>query len=230
MKKIYLLIVISLCTLAMQGQKNGSLKGLLYDSIAKQPVASATITVLQKKDSSLVTFTMTDSKGRFEIAGLGNGEYRLLITHVNYHGSSKSFAIDDANKNKDLGTVIMRDAAQMLNEVVVTAEAPPVTLIGDTVQYNAGSFKTPPNANVEQLLKKMPGIEVAKDGTVKAQGQEVKRVLVDGKEFLAPILNSLPKTCPRMRWTKYRYMIKPVMLPNLQVLMTATVKRRSTSN
>jgi hypothetical protein len=183
MKKIYLLIVISLCTLATQAQRNGSLKGLLYDSLAKQPVASATITILQKKDSSLVTFTMTDSKGRFEVLGLGNGEYRLLITHVNYHGSSKSFVIDDANKNKDLGTVIMRDAAQLLNEVVVTAEAPPVTLIGDTVQYNAGSFKTPPNANVEQLLKKMPGIEVGKDGTVKAQGQEVKRVLVDGKEF-----------------------------------------------
>lgn len=183
MKKIYLLIITSLFSLVSLAQKNGSLKGLLYDSVAKQPVASATITVLQKKDSSLVTFTMTDSKGRFEVTGLGNGDYRLLITHINYHGSSKSFTIDDANKNKDLGNVIMHDAAQMLNEVVVTAEAPPVTLIGDTVQYNAGSFKTPPNANVEQLLKKMPGIEVAKDGTVKAQGQEVKRVLVDGKEF-----------------------------------------------
>ena len=63
------------------------------------------------------------------------------------------------------------------------AEAPPVTLIGDTVQYNAGSFKTKPNAVVEDLLKKMPGIQVEKDGTVKAQGQTVNRVLVDGKEF-----------------------------------------------
>jgi hypothetical protein len=63
------------------------------------------------------------------------------------------------------------------------AEAPPVTLIGDTVQYNAGSFKTKPNAVVEDLLKRMPGIQVDKDGKVKAQGQEVKRVLVDGKEF-----------------------------------------------
>jgi len=183
MKNIYLLIVASLVCSGIQAQKNGIVKGSLYDSVAKQFVASATITVLQKKDSSLVTFTMSDSKGRFEIAGLGNGDYRLLITHVNYHGSHKNFSIDDGNKNRDLGNLIMYDAAQTLSEVVVTAEAPPVTLIGDTVQYNAGSFKTPPNANVEQLLKRMPGIQVEKDGTVKAQGQEVKRVLVDGKEF-----------------------------------------------
>ncbi|NII24585.1 outer membrane beta-barrel protein [Pseudoflavitalea sp. X16] len=183
MKKIYLLLVISLCTLVTQAQKNGSIKGLLYDTLAKQPVASATITVLKKKDSALVTFTMSDSKGRFEITGLADGEYRLLITHVNYHGSSKSITINEAARDKDLGNVVMRDAAQVLDEVVVTAEAPPVTLIGDTVQYNAGSFKTPPNANVEQLLKKMPGIQVEKDGTIKAQGQEVKRVMVDGKEF-----------------------------------------------
>lgn len=183
MKKIYLLLLICFCALASLAQKNGSLKGILYDSVAKQPVAAATITVLQKKDSSLVTFTMTDNKGHFEITGLGNGDYRLLITHVNYHNGSKPFTIDDANKNKDLGNVIMHNTAQLLEEVVVTAEAPPVTLIGDTVQYNAGSFKTPPNANVEQLLKKLPGVKVDKDGTVKAQGQEVKRVLVDGKEF-----------------------------------------------
>lgn len=183
MKKIYLLLIISLCTLVTQAQKNGSLKGLLYDSVAKQPVASATITILKKKDSALVTFTMSDSKGRFEITGLADGDYRMLITHVNYHGSSKSITLNEADRNKDLGNVLLHDAAQVLNEVVVTAEAPPVTLIGDTVQYNAGSFKTPPNANVEQLLKKMPGIQVEKDGTIKAQGQEVKRVMVDGKEF-----------------------------------------------
>ena len=183
MKKIYLLFLISLCTLVARAQKNGSLRGLLYDSVAKQPVASATITILKKKDSALVTFTMSDSKGRFEITGLADGDYRMLITHINYHGSSKSITLNEAGRNKDLGNVIMHDAAQVLNEVVVTAEAPPVTLIGDTVQYNAGSFKTPPNANVEQLLKKMPGIQVEKDGTIKAQGQEVKRVMVDGKEF-----------------------------------------------
>ena len=97
--------------------------------------------------------------------------------------ANKIFSITDSTKNIDLGNIIMNDKTKVLQEVVVTNEAPPVTLIGDTVQYNAGSFKTQPNANVEQLLKKLPGVQVAKDGTVKAQGQTVSKVLVDGKEF-----------------------------------------------
>jgi len=77
----------------------------------------------------------------------------------------------------------MNDVVKVLGEVVVSNEAPPVTLINDTIQYNAGSFKTAPNSSVEQLLKKLPGVKVEKDGTVKAQGEKVNRVLVDGKEF-----------------------------------------------
>jgi hypothetical protein len=182
MKKIYLLLVIILPGLVSVAQK-GSVKGTLTDTLVKQPVAAATLTLLSRKDSSLVSFTMTDNKGAFELSGLVNGEYRLLITHVNYHGANKFFSISDAQKTVDLGSIILHDQSQVLSEVIVTAEAPPVTLIGDTVQYNAGSFRTPPNSSVEQLLKKLPGVKVEKDGTVKAQGQEVKRVLVDGKEF-----------------------------------------------
>ncbi|WP_166437044.1 outer membrane beta-barrel protein [Niastella caeni] len=183
MKKIYLLIVTCFLYSFLLAQKNGVVKGIALDTLAKQPVLSATVTLLQKKDSSLVAFSMTDNKGQFEITGLANGEYRLLATHVNYHNTNVQFTIDDSHKQVNLGNVIMNDVTRVLAEVVVTAEAPPVTLLDDTVQYNAGSFKTAPNATVEQLLKKMPGIKVEKDGTVKAQGQEVKKVLVDGKEF-----------------------------------------------
>jgi hypothetical protein len=183
MRYIYLLLATLFISLGSVAQKNGSVKGVLMDTLSKQPVAAATITLMSKKDSSLVSFTMTDNKGVFEITGVGNGEYRLLITHVNYHGASKLFSVSDEKKHVEMGTVVMHDQSQVLSEVVVTAEAPPVTLVGDTVQYNAGSFRTPPNSSVEQLLKKLPGVKVEKDGTVKAQGQEVKRVLVDGKEF-----------------------------------------------
>jgi Outer membrane protein beta-barrel family/Carboxypeptidase regulatory-like domain len=183
MKHVYLLIVLSFTGLVSYSQKSGSLKGVVYDTLGKTPVASATITVLTKKDSSLVSFTMTDNQGRFELTGLANGEYRLLITHVNYRSASTFFTIDDTHKQVNLGNVVVNDVNRVLDAVVVEAEAPPVTLLDDTIQYNAGSFKVQPNANVEQLLKKMPGIKVEKDGTVKAQGQEVKKVLVDGKEF-----------------------------------------------
>lgn len=182
MKKFYLLIVINLVCFSVMAQK-GSVKGILFDTTSKQPVAAATITILQKKDSSLVSFTMTDNKGYFELTGLANGDYRLMVTHINYHNVNKPFAIDDAVKNKDFGNIVMNDLTKTLEEVVVTAEAPPVTLIGDTIQYNAGSFKVQPNSDVESLLKKLPGVKVDKDGKIKAQGQEVKRLLVDGKEF-----------------------------------------------
>src|ERR1044071_4261035 len=164
-------------------QKNGTVTGVAIDTLAKQPVPSATITLMGKKDSSLVSFTMTDKMGRFELTGIQSGEYRLLITHVNYHGTLLPVKIDDIHKGLDLGNIIMTDRSKVLSEVVVTSDTPPVTLVGDTIQYNAGSFKTQANANVEDLLKRLPGVKVDKDGTVKAQGEKVQKVLVDGKEF-----------------------------------------------
>lgn len=183
MRRFFSFFFLFFIQFTLFAQKNGSVKGIAFDTVSKQPVAAATITVLEKKDSSLVTFTMTGADGRFEIRGLANGDYRLLVTHVNYHNSNRFFSITDSNKNPDLGQLVMYDKAKLLAEVVLSNEAPPVTLINDTIQYNAGSFKTAPNASVEQLLKKLPGVKVEKDGTVKAQGETVNRVLVDGKEF-----------------------------------------------
>jgi len=177
-------LLLSVCfTTILLAQKNGSVKGVAFDTISKQPVAAATITILERKDSSLVTFTMTGNDGRFELKGLANGEYRLLLSHVSYYNSNKYFTISDNNKTAELGNLVMNDKTKVLEEVVLANEAPPVTLINDTIQYNAGSFKVQPNANVEQLLKKLPGVKVEKDGTIKAQGEKVNRVLVDGKEF-----------------------------------------------
>jgi hypothetical protein len=172
MKKLYLLIICCILSFIAWSQKSGGLvKGIAFDTLSKQPVVSATVTLLLKKDSSLVAFTMTDSKGQFEMGSLSNGDYRLLITHVNYHNTSIPFTIDDAHKQVNLGNMIMNDVTRVLSEVVVTAEAPPVTLIDDTVQYNAGSFKAIPNATVEQLLKKMPGIKVEKTVPLKRRGR-----------------------------------------------------------
>jgi len=183
MKKIVLAFLSVSFSLIVSAQKDGSVRGVVYDTISKMPVPGATVTVMKRSDSSLVTFTMTGSDGRFSLAGLEKENYRLLVTHVGYHNGNKYFAVTDSVKNIDLGNVVLNDKTKVLEEVVIMAEAPPVTIIGDTIQYNAGSFKTKPNAVVEDLLKKLPGIQVEKDGTVKAQGEEVKKVLVDGKEF-----------------------------------------------
>jgi len=183
MKKTLLLILALVPVLFLAAQKSGSVQGLVYDTIAREPVSGATVTLMNREDSSLVTFTMTGSNGQFSLGGLKKGDYRLLVTHVNYHNGNKYFVLGDSAMNIDMGNVVLNDKQKVLEEVVVMAEAPPVTIIGDTIQYNAGSFKTKPNAVVEDLLKKMPGIQVDKDGKIKAQGEEVKKVLVDGKEF-----------------------------------------------
>lgn len=184
MKRILFLSVITACfTSIVSAQKNGTVKGITIDTLANKPVGAVTITLLDKKDSSLVSFTMTDNSGNFELRGIPNGNYRVLLSHVSYYNSNKYFSISDSSKLVNLGNIVMNDKSRILEEVVVEAEAPPITMIDDTLQYNAGSFKTQPNANVEQLLKKLPGVKVDKDGTVTAQGEKVNKVLVDGKEF-----------------------------------------------
>ena len=183
MKQFSFLFFLFLISFGAAAQRNGVVRGVVMDTIAKQPVAGATLTVMQRSDSSLVSFTMTDNTGRFELRGIPHGDFRILITHVNYHNSNRYFTIKEGKTEVDLGNITFYDAKKVLAEVVVTAEAPPVTMIADTIQYNAGSFKTVPNASVEELLKKLPGVKVEKDGTIKAQGEKVNKVLVDGKEF-----------------------------------------------
>src|SRR5437763_875216 len=109
MKKVYLLILSCFLYFISFSQKNGSVKGAAFDTLSKQPVLAVTITLLKKKDSSLVAFTMTDNTGQFEFTGLANGEYRLLATHVSYHNTALLFTIDDTHKQVNMGNLIMND-------------------------------------------------------------------------------------------------------------------------
>jgi Outer membrane protein beta-barrel family/Carboxypeptidase regulatory-like domain len=181
MKRLVLFIAI-ISSLSVKAQQ-GAVKGKLKDTLSAQPVTGATITLMTARDSTLVSFTMTGSNGEFNLSGIRKGDYRLLITHINYHNTQRKIKLDENKTSIDLGEIPLGDKFKTLEEIVIEAEAPPVTLKADTVEYNAGSFKVQPNANVEDMLKKLPGVKVEKDGTVKAQGQKVNRVFVDGKEF-----------------------------------------------
>ncbi len=180
--RMYCILFALLISTAASGQ-TGTIKGTLSDSASKKNISGVTVTLLLQKDSSLVSFSMTDNNGRFELSHLNNGKYRLLFTHASFHSINRYLSITDSSKSHDLGIIPLTDHSTTLQEVVISNEAPPVTLVGDTIQYNASSFKTRPNASVEDLLKKLPGVKVEKDGTVKAQGEKVQKVLVDGKEF-----------------------------------------------
>ena len=181
MKKLALLFTI-LLSLSVKAQQ-GVVKGKLKDTLTNQPIAAATITLMTKADSSLVSFTMSNDKGEFTLTGIAEGKYRLLLTHLNYHNTVLNIDITKTQNDADLGIIPMGDRVKTLAEIVVEAEAPPVTMKNDTIEYHAGAVKTPPNANVEDMLKKLPGVKVDKDGTVRAQGQKVNKVYVDGKEF-----------------------------------------------
>jgi hypothetical protein len=182
MKKIYLLLllIVSIPALAQKG----SVRGFLLDGTAKERRAldDATVSVMNGKDSTLVAFSLTSSSGFFEIKSLANGKYYLLVSYTGFSNLKKDFTLTETNPVADLGDVSMSTNFKTLDEVVIK-DAAPIRIKGDTVEYNAGSFKTKPNANVEDLLKKLPGVQVEKDGTVKAQGENVQKVYVDGKEF-----------------------------------------------
>lgn len=184
MKKIFTLSFLLIAFLAnVQAQKaDGSIKGKLVDTTAKMNIADATVSVLQAKDSSLVTFTLSNKQGAFEVKGLATGDYRLIISSKGYTEIKQRISITDANKVIDLGNLPVQKDYKLLEGVTISSESP-IQVKNDTVQFNTSGFKTQPNATVEDLLKKIPGMEVDKEGTVKAQGEQVQKILVDGKEF-----------------------------------------------
>lgn len=161
---------------------DGGIKGKLVDTASHQPIADATVSVIQASDSSLVTFTLSNKQGIFEIKGLETGSYRLVISHQAYLELKKSVSVTADKRQIDLGEINPSKDYKTLGEVVVNSEAP-ILVKNDTIQFNASGFKTKPNATVEDLLKKLPGVEVDKEGNVKAQGEQVQKVYVDGKEF-----------------------------------------------
>lgn len=179
MKKLYftLLFFASLTTFAQRF----TLVGTVVDSSAK-PLQYATIMLLNMKDSSLANYGRTDYKGNFELKNIAEANYLFKITFMGHKPYWKPI-IPAGSTLLDMGTVKMEAQSKILDEIVVKAEAAPVKIIGDTVVFNAGSFKVKQNAVVEDLLKKLPGVEVDREGNIKAQGENVRRITVDGKEF-----------------------------------------------
>ncbi|OYZ01938.1 MAG: hypothetical protein B7Y37_04905 [Sphingobacteriia bacterium 28-36-52] len=179
--RLLLLVLSMFSSIALMAQNTATLKGKLVDSVGKQALKDASITVLEAKDSTLDVFGLAKADGSFVVEKISFGEMIVMIKFQGYEAYSKKINFSKANASVDLGTIYLRLAANDLGEVTVTQS--PITIKKDTVQFNASSFKTKPNAVLEDLLKKLPGVQVEADGTVKAQGENVQRVLVDGKRF-----------------------------------------------
>lgn len=184
MKKTIPLLIALLCLkgIALGQPLAGSVKGKLVDTSARQSLAGATVSVVNRTDSSLVSYTLSNKQGQFEIKDLDTGGYRILISFQGYQPFNKNFSITQTSRVVDLSEIKMQKEYKLLGEVVVSDEAP-IKIKNDTVEFKGDAFKTKPNATVEDLLKKVPGMQVDKDGTIKAQGEQVQKVYVDGKEF-----------------------------------------------
>lgn len=166
-------------------QKTGSVSGILLDSVTrKEALAYATASVYRISDSSLLAYKLSDEKGTFRIQGLPlNTPLRLVINAFRYRVYRKEFLLTENSPATDMGNLLFPLKINELNEVSVISERPPIVVRKDTIEFNAESFKTLPTAVVEDLLKKLPGVSIASDGSIQVNGKAVSKILVDGKEF-----------------------------------------------
>lgn len=160
-----------------------SVSGNLQDTTAKEPLQNAIVMAIKLMDSTLVDFTRTNKEGNFKLQGLPIDTYQVVISHPKFSDMGYFIFGDKRNLEYDFGKIILQPKNVSLDEVTIFAFKDPIYYKGDTLVYTADSFKTKANATVEDLLKKLPGLKVDKDGKITSQGKAVDKVLVDGDEF-----------------------------------------------
>ncbi|MDR2834604.1 MAG: TonB-dependent receptor family protein [Bacteroidales bacterium] len=179
-KNLFLLIIIFISVLNVNSQI--SIIGQLKDT-TNEFVPAATVMLLNSKDSALVNYTTSDSKGIFSFKNIKRAKYLLKISHVAFMPYQKTINPTEEEKEINLGLIKLSPIANFLMEVVIREAKAPIFIKGDTVEYDATTFKIPPGSTVEDLLKRLPGIEVDANGGITTMGKDVKTVYVDGKAF-----------------------------------------------
>jgi len=184
--KLTLLMLCLFSVLSLEAQTNrASVSGKILDNTTKAPVEQAAIRVLSLPDSTFVTGISSKKDGSFSVLNLKKGRYVMKISFIGYAQLTKSFQLTSAKPTVNFGEVSMKPDAVMLKGATVTAEAPPVTVKEDTMVYNASAYRVPEGAMLEDLVKKIPGAEVSSDGSITVNGKQIKKIMVDGKEFFS---------------------------------------------
>ena len=180
-----------LVTFWCQAQQTYSLKGTVYDSASRESLPFANVVLKTTKDSVLKA-TVTDSLGRFKLDQLTKGDYLLQVSFIGFTPYEKSIELND---QLDMGAIWLSEKPMGLADVTIEAEAEPVVVKEDTLEFNARSYPVPEGAELEELLKKLPGAEI-KDGALIINGKRIEKVLVDGKPFFSTQINVAMKDLP----------------------------------
>ena len=190
------ILTILLFTISLVGfGQTASIKGIVTDRTDNTPVAGATVSLLLQKDSSVVKNVVSSNSGSFEFLNLENDSFIVKVNSINFQ-ENLSFVTIKNNSSRNLGNVSMDKKGKDLAAVTVVARATPVIQKGDTSQFSASQYKVNPDASTEDLIKKMPSITVAKDGTVTAQGEQVRKITIDGKDFFGDDASAALRNLP----------------------------------
>ncbi len=192
-RSLLLTILFFLIPLSMLAQ-NRLITGEITDRDTHEPMMQTTVQLL-KTDSTFVTGAVTNDKGLFSITAPSNGRYLLRLSNVGYTTTVKRIEIVN-DKNLAMGKVVMGADAVMLKGATVTAQAQKVTLKEDTFIYNSAAFRTPEGSTIEELVKRLPGAQVDDNGKITINGKEVKKIMVDGKEFMTGDTKTALKNLP----------------------------------
>lgn len=189
---LYLPLLFFIISIIQMNAQEVELSGTLLDSINQKTLNGASIFLFSQSDTNLRLFTTSDDQGSFAFKKLDPADYELIVSFIGYHTLD---SIIKLTTDLDLGPLYFRSSIEDLEEVQIVEHIPMAVQKGDTVQFNADAFKTNPDATAEDLAKKMPGI-VIDDDNIQAQGEDVKKVLVDGKPFFGDDPRLALKTIP----------------------------------
>lgn len=184
-KCLLMLLMILFSPMAFAQQSGVNVTGSVVEQGSDTPIEQATVRLLNVKDSAMVRGVVSARNGSFTLKNVKKGSYLLHITFIGYDPLYQPLQITGKKNPVNVGKLELSDGAIELGEAVVIGKAPEVTVRNDTVEYNADSYKVTEGSVLEDLLKKMPGVEVDGEGKITVNGKEVKKVMVDGKEFFS---------------------------------------------
>ena len=195
MKKILVSLIFFTLAVISKAQETGSssrryqyqnvrVKAMVLDAKSSQPIPYVTVYLIPQGDTTITNFSVSSENGQVVLDKVASGKYELNAELLGYNTFTKVYDIYQApGWDLDLGTIGMEESTESIDAASITAAGNPITIQKDTVIYNASSFRVGENAMLEDLLKKMPGIQVNEDGTATVNGEKVDRITVGGKTF-----------------------------------------------